>query len=562
VDATLSALKDMSWTASLPFKGHFCLATDVFDETLETEYDLFEYTTSIYKGSNHIIRFNPSLYPITGGFGKDSGGHTLITDLLQAAKSVGNCALVSNGFGRRVPTNDTDTEVHAEQRQLKCSNFRKYSSEQGENFLTPNQGTATESYRATSYTGDKKNARGCKSSGLALKRRNSTLRHTSCTCRVKFTLRIDQNSVFLVCGIGDNQHTGHPPLHSNEIRNRKRFLDLSTLETVSAMSVANIQPAQAALFTKAHTGQLFTRGQMAYVQGFTKMAKDLMPLPNNDDGTATASSPAENMLNYLQKTGASYVCLYNNGKTKELRGSTCKAARIEASADNVLDELTSVSVIAAEGTLPTEETPPVQEKSVPLQVSETPDFMKYALESRLAVGAREDQDILIGCCWVLPEARRLFHAFPEVVCVDGTHETNNESRPLVTLSVKDSNGKVAVIVRCIAPNERSWFFRWLFQQALPVLLGEESLHSVKLIMTDGDSQEMSQVDFAISTYFVNAVRTRCGWHLVDQGWRRNCRGLGYRKGKDALAKRQVRVIKTWIYSWMRRGVLCKEEYEM
>ena len=127
---TLSALKDMSWTASLPFKGHFCLKTDVFNESLETEYDLFEYTTSIYKNSNHVIRFIPSVYPITGGFGKDSGGHTLITDLLQAAKSVGNCALVSNGFGRCVPTNVTETDVQAEQRILKCSNFRKYLSEQ------------------------------------------------------------------------------------------------------------------------------------------------------------------------------------------------------------------------------------------------------------------------------------------------------------------------------------------------------------------------------------------------------------------------------------------------
>jgi hypothetical protein len=67
----------------------------------------------------------------------------------------------------------------------------------------------------------------------------------------------------MVCGIGENQHTGHPPLLANEIRNRKRFLDDSTLETVAAMSVANIQPAQAALFTKAHTGQIFTRAQMA-----------------------------------------------------------------------------------------------------------------------------------------------------------------------------------------------------------------------------------------------------------------------------------------------------------
>ncbi len=191
-------------------------------------------------------------------------------------------------------------------------------------------------------------------------------------------------------------------------------------------------------------------------------------------------------------------------------------------------------------------------------------FKKYAWESRLAVGARKDQDILIGYCWVIPEGRRLFHAFPKVICIDGTHKTNNESRPLLrTPSVKDLNGKVTVVVRCIAPNKRSWFFLWLFEEALPVLLGaHQSFHSFKLIKTDGDSQEMSQVDFAISTYYVNAVHTRCGWHLVDQGWRQNCKGVGYRRGKDAAAKRQVRVIKTRIYSWMRWGVLFQEEYEM
>ena len=176
------------------------------------------------------------------------------------------------------------------------------------------------------------------------------------------------------------------------------------------MSVANIQPAQAALFTKARTGQIFTRGQMAYVQGFTKMAKDLMASPNVvATATASESLPSENMLNYLQKSGASYVCLYNNGKTRELCGK---------SPDDVPDELTSVSVIATDGTSPTDETLPFHEKSVPLEVSETPAFKKYASESRHAVGAREDQDILIGCCWVLPKGRRLFHAFQEVLCVD------------------------------------------------------------------------------------------------------------------------------------------------
>ncbi len=45
-----------------------------------------------------IVRFSPLLYPTVGGFGKDSaGGQKLITDLCQAGRSHGNCALISNG---------------------------------------------------------------------------------------------------------------------------------------------------------------------------------------------------------------------------------------------------------------------------------------------------------------------------------------------------------------------------------------------------------------------------------------------------------------------------------
>ena len=112
---------------------------------------------------------------------------------------------------------------------------------------------------------------------------------------------------------------------------------------------------------------------------------------------------------------------------------------------------------------------------MPLEVSETADFKEYAQKSCYAVGETDDQDILIACCWVLTSGRRLFRAFPEVVGVDGTHETSNEGLPLLTLSVNDSNGNVIVVVRCFASNERSWLFRWLFQEAIPVLLGKETI---------------------------------------------------------------------------------------
>ena len=67
----------------------------------------------------------------------------------------------------------------------------------------------------------------------------------------------------------------------------------------------------------------------------------------------------------IKKSGASYVCLCNTSKTKELRGNSANAARVEVIPDDVSEELSSVSVIATDGTSPTDETPPFHEKSVP-----------------------------------------------------------------------------------------------------------------------------------------------------------------------------------------------------
>ena len=59
----------------------------------------------------------------------------------------------------------------------------------------------------------------------------------------------------------------------NKTTNRKRFLDVASLENVAAMAAANIQPAQAALFTRSRTDELLTGRQMTYLQGFSRMAQ-------------------------------------------------------------------------------------------------------------------------------------------------------------------------------------------------------------------------------------------------------------------------------------------------
>jgi hypothetical protein len=137
----------------------------------------------------------------------------------------------------------------------------------------------------------------------------------------------------------------------------------------------------------------------------------------------------------------------------------------------------------------------VNEQELRLPTSkEKEDATQYAEGSRAAVGARDDQDVLLACLWVIPKALRTFRTNPHVLCIDGTFNTNNE-KILMTFSIRDGNGKMNVVARAFVPNERAWMFRWLFQVALPSLVGNDILQFVKICIMDGDSQETSQLDY-------------------------------------------------------------------
>ena len=112
--------------------------------------------------------------------------------------------------------------------------------------------------------------------------------------------------------------------------------------------------------------------------------------------------------------------------------------------------------------------------------------------------------------------------FSEVLHIDCTADTNVESRPFLTVTGHDPSGKMFSIIRAFLPNERAWVFSWLFQTVMPTLLGKDYIARVKVIITDGDLQETSQLDIAIVMHFQNVHRVRCGWHTVDRGWKRLC----------------------------------------
>jgi hypothetical protein len=116
-----------------------------------------------------------------------------------------------------------------------------------------------------------------------------------------------------------------------------------------------------------------------------------------------------------------------------------------------------------------------------------------------------------------------------------------------------------------------------FHMVVPALLGKDVLKRIKIVVTDGDSQAISQLDDAISKFFLNAYRIRCSWHIIDRGWHKKVKvALGGKpRKKRALASlgkprqkaapltelnKTARTIYCWMFSWAQPSY-CETEKE-
>ena len=89
-----------------------------------------------------------------------------------------------------------------------------------------------------------------------------------------------------------------------------------------------------------------------------------------------------------------------------------------------------------------------------LHQEDTDEFNQFVQHSRNVHKFSKQQLLLMAIAWVHPQDRELLIMFPEVITIDCTADTNNESRPLLTMGGKDSIGNVFIFLRVFLPNER------------------------------------------------------------------------------------------------------------
>lgn len=572
IDDSLSDFMKAEWKATLPFK--VCISRtgddDHANNLMYQDQDLFELIT--LHGSGIIGRFDPSTYPVDGTgewMSNNTSWKKLSSDLIAVSKMEGGVSLSGNGFY----TKDKRTKA------LFCSHFKYYNK--GKRKL------AGGDYREYTMNRDKANAR--PDDGKSQKKRTSTSRPVKnedekvATCKVKLVFGLDKQSFFLICGAGNDTHEGHPQMGSRELPTRKRTVPEGVHTMAKQLANNGVRPGTISGVVEDLYGIDLTRRQVAQTTEMAKLARDLIGTENLEK-YKDCTSDADRVLMFLRDSNCRYVALYHrqgrhagvsnatNKKKQKTEGKATSSASNEGTISSgglgglVLRDEDIVSNVQQSLLIETQTGNGDSEMAV-IGKDEadkpTADAMIYAADARKAVAANDDQDVLVAIVWATGEGVRYFQAFPEQLSVDGTHKTTNQDWDLITFTIQDMNGRQETVIRCWAPHNRSWLFRWLFQTAVPKLVGGAACKRTRLVICDGYPQECSQLDAAIALVFVSAVRRRCGWHIVDRGWNNT---LGKCFGGKAHPKRQeisrlVQVIKDWLYSMMKE-VETVNEYNM
>ena len=143
-----------------------------------------------------------------------------------------------------------------------------------------------------------------------------------------------------------------------------------------------------------------------------------------------------------------------------------------------------------------------------------------ANELRKQLKISKSQKMLLAFAWSTIEEQRMANMFPEFIAFDVTSQTNKEKRDLFLAAGLDGNNKTFVPFHCFMPSGSQWVYKWIYDYAIPLLLGKSFTNRNKLALTDGDFCEYVPLEESISTTecWNNSTHGLCEYHFLFQAW--------------------------------------------
>ena len=483
------------WQGTLPVQScGICKRDQSFASVAPESIDLFDYCKggkkSMWYGKNDIVRFDPTSYPLPENgdnfFAKGSSGDKLVTDLLAICHFAGQSTYCSNGS-----VNNKNS------RRLTCHHYFCYNSEE----------------KSEKIYGSLALRKIASTNKSAKSKRTLTGRATSSDkrCGAYFVINVDEQSYYMTIGTGHGVHGNHAPHDVESVATPKRLHPTDAVKNIQTLAYFKVSTQSIVTMTEKQFNCTITRRQVCSMAKFSKMAASIETARLIPKGNM--SSP-DQMVSYFKKQKIPHIVLSHHKDVHpyELKGQalrTRKGRNGSVSDDTNKENTTTIDIGTTSDDANNKNATTTDIGFVTMECGDfghttlladddhhTESMILYGNESRESMKIANDQTVMLSIMWCMPHHLRMFRAFPEVLYVDGTHSTNKDKMPLLTVGVRDEAFKMHIVIRAFIPNERAWLFRWIFQYGIPTLMGADACKRVKLIVTDGDSQETSQLDAA------------------------------------------------------------------
>ena len=294
------------WESKITFPAYF-------NYVFEPKCNILHFVGDLqYRNQLQSVRFCHMKYPIDDGF-NGAGFADLSTDLCRAAVDSG-FYIAKNGS---YPFKDS-YKNHCQAKKFSCSHAFPYRG----NFTS----RSALDYRNKSYHCDKKNSRGRE--GIYLNRRSNPSRSfckdSKCSCF--FLIGVDNESFFVVNGLGKKIHSNHIKLTPECTSIPSRLLKEEEKELIKDMYSANVTDGTICNVIFEKTGQMLTRQNMKYV---TELCETLKKSAGNKK-----TSQADKMIQFIQDNGYKYFRLQQNPDIS----AVCNIIRTDDGKELVLSE--------------------------------------------------------------------------------------------------------------------------------------------------------------------------------------------------------------------------------
>jgi hypothetical protein len=132
----------------------------------------------------------------------------------------------------------------------------------------------------------------------------------------------------------------------------------------------------------------------------------------------------------------------------------------------------------------------------------------------------DDSDVMfLFVPWGSDEDLIYITKFPEVLSIDTIYGRNREQGTLLVFAGTDKNRKHFTALRAFLPSECEWVFHYVFEVAIPSLIGDATVERINQINTDGDRQIYNPLTNCIldkSSPWFGFIHVLCNCHMIDK----------------------------------------------